>query len=136
MFSVRERYDSATEAVQTQYQSDDGIDDQWLKPFVIGDYAGVADGDSIILYNFRGDRAIEISSVFDTPIADFTHFKKRFPAGVEGNVFFAGMMEYDGDLHITNYLVAPPAIDTTVGEQLAKAGKRVFALSETQKSDT
>ena len=41
-------------AVQTQYQSDDGIDDQWLKPFVIGDYAGGDDGDSIILYNFRG----------------------------------------------------------------------------------
>ena len=43
-------------------------------------------------------------------------------------------MEYDGDLHIPqNYLVAPPAIDTTVGEQLANAGKQVFALSETQK---
>ena len=128
------RYDSASAAVQAQYDADDGIDDQWLKPFVIGDYTGVADGDSIIFYNFRGDRAIEISSVFDTPADEFTHFEKRFPEGVEGNVFFAGMMEYDGDLHIPqNYLVAPPAIDTTVGEQLANASKRVFALSETQK---
>ena len=128
------RYDSAAAAVQTQYDADEGIDDQWLKPFVIGDYAGMADGDAVIFYNFRGDRAIEISSAFDTPASEFTHFTKRFPEGVTGDIFFAGMMEYDGDLHIPkNYLVAPPAIDTTVGEQLANAGKQVFALSETQK---
>ena len=128
------RYDSATSAVQTQYDADEGIDDQWLKPFVIGDYAGMEDGDAVIFCNFRGDRAIEISSVFDTPVSEFTHFPKRFPDGVEGDIFYAGMMEYDGDLHIPkSYLVEPPAIDITVGEQLANAGKQVFALSETQK---
>ena len=128
------RYASAASAIQSQYDADASIDDQWLKPFVIGEYPGVQDGDAVILYNFRGDRAIEISSVFDTPASEFTHFKKEFPDGVTGDVFFAGMMEYDGDLNIpTNYLVAPPAIDTTVGEQLANSGKRVFALSETQK---
>ena len=126
------RYNSASEAVQTQYDADAKIDDQWLKEFVVGDYQGMADGDAVILFNFRGDRAIEISSVFDS--ADFSHFQKRFPQGVRGDIFFAGMMEYDGDLHIpAQYLVAPPAIDTTVGEQLANAHKKVFALSETQK---
>lgn len=128
------RYPSASAAVQSQYETDDSIDDQWLKPFVIGDYKGVCDGDAVILFNFRGDRAIEISSVFDSQPSAFAPFKKEFPEGVDGDIFFAGMMEYDGDLNIPrNYLVAPPAIDTTVGEQLANAGKRVFALSETQK---
>ena len=135
MLAEGTRYNSATEAVQTQYDADTKIDDQWLKSFVIGDYRGVEDGDAVILFNFRGDRAIEISSTFDysgdTP---FAHFDKSFPAGVKGDIYFAGMMEYDGDLHIpANYLVAPPVIDTTVGEQLANANKRVFALSETQK---
>lgn len=134
MLAEGTRYATATEAVQAQYDADEKIDDQWLKPFVVGDYFGVADGDSVLLFNFRGDRAIEISSVFDTPADAFTHFEKTFPTGVTGDIYFAGMMEYDGDLHIpTHYLVAPPAIDITVGEQLAKANKNVFALSETQK---
>ena len=49
-------------------------------------------------------------------------------------VFYAGMMEYDGDLHIPqNYLVAPPEIDDTLGEYLVSKGLRQFACSETQK---
>ena len=126
------RYDSAAQAVQTQYDADEKLDDQWLKPFVIGDYTGMQDGDAVIFTNFRGDRAIEISSAFDHD--EFPHFDRRFPDGVEGRIYYAGMMEYDGDLHIPqNFLVAPPQIDNTVGDQMANAGKKVFAMSETQK---
>ena len=126
------RYASATKAVQTQYDADEKIDDQWLKEFIIGDYSGMQDGDAVLFYNFRGDRAIEISNAFDA--IDFPHFERRFPEGVNGDIYYAGMMQYDGDLKIPpNYLVEPPQIDNTVGDQLSKAGKRVFALSETQK---
>jgi 2,3-bisphosphoglycerate-independent phosphoglycerate mutase len=49
-------------------------------------------------------------------------------------VTYAGMMQYDGDLLLPKrFLVAPPAIDRTVGEYLALAGRRTFACSETQK---
>ena len=88
----------------------------------------ILDGHNVIFFNFRGDRAIEISRAFIEE--DFTAFeRKRFP-----KVLFAGMMEYDGDTHIPpRYLVTPPAIDRTVSEYLAKNGIPQFAISETQK---
>src|SRR5690606_9236231 len=50
------------------------------------------------------------------------------------DVLYAGMMQYDGDLAIpSRYLVAPPAIDRTLGEYLASAGVAQYACSETQK---
>ena len=123
------RFASASEAILTLYAENSNIDDQRLPGFVVGDYAGMADGDAVIFFNFRGDRAIEISRAFDE--ADgFDGFDR----GVQPRVTYAGMMEYDGDRHIPRaYLVSPPAIDHTIGEILAEAGRRVLAISETQK---
>jgi 2,3-bisphosphoglycerate-independent phosphoglycerate mutase len=88
----------------------------------------IADGDSVVFFNFRGDRAIEISRAFEDD--DFPYFdRKRRP-----KVVYAGMLEYDGDLHIPKrYLVAPPEIRNTIGEQLASMGVSQLAISETQK---
>ena len=125
-------FGSAKEAVETFRKEKEGIIDQYLPSFTIAEndkpVGPIEDGDSVIFFNFRGDRAIEISRAFDD--ADFKFFdRERMP-----NVIFAGMMEYDGDLHIPkNYLVYPPAIDTTMSEYLAHTGKRQFAVSETQK---
>jgi 2,3-bisphosphoglycerate-independent phosphoglycerate mutase len=122
------RFASATEAITTLYREDPGMDDQRLEPFVVGDYAGMADGDAVVLFNFRGDRAIEISRAFDEDGLD------TFDRGVRPRVCYAGMMEYDGDLHVPRrHLVSPPAIDDTVGERLSAAGLRVYSISETQK---
>jgi len=125
------RFSSASEAIQTAYERDPNCNDQWIPPFVVGDYEGMADGDAVLLFNFRGDRAIEISRAFDEGEAfDETCFRReRRP-----NVRFAGIMEYDGDMHIPrHFLVEPPIIEGTVGEWLAKNEKRVFSISETQK---
>ena len=86
------------------------------------------DGDAVILFNFRGDRAIEISRAFDEP--ELTEFdRKRVP-----DLFYAGIMQYDGDAHIpAHYIVEPPAIDRTLGEYLCAAGISSYAISETQK---
>jgi 2,3-bisphosphoglycerate-independent phosphoglycerate mutase len=125
-------FSSATEAIQTYYQEDAGITDQYMQSFVIvadGKPVGtIEDGDAVIFFNFRGDRAIEISRAFEEP--DFTEFdRKRVP-----DVFYAGMMEYDGDDHIPkNYLVEPPAFERTLGQYLCAAGVMSFAISETQK---
>jgi 2,3-bisphosphoglycerate-independent phosphoglycerate mutase len=113
-------------------RSETDVGDQYLPPVVIGeDSKGngpILDGDSVVLFNFRGDRAIEISRAFTE--ANFTEFAR----GPLGDVFFAGMMQYDGDLKIPeHYLVSPPEIKNTLGEILAKRGKRQFACSETQK---
>ncbi len=125
-------FSSAREAVETFRQEDKGITDQYLPSFTVcenGKPVGkVNDGDSVIFFNFRGDRAIEISRAFEEK--DFDKFDREYYP----DVLFAGMMEYDGDLKIpANYLVLPPAIDRTVSEYLVHAGIRQFAISETQK---
>ncbi|HQG41808.1 MAG TPA: 2,3-bisphosphoglycerate-independent phosphoglycerate mutase, partial [Spirochaetota bacterium] len=125
-------FTSATEAIETFRKEQPDITDQYLPAFVItknGKPAGtIQDGDSVILFNFRGDRAIEISRAFEDK--NFNKFdRERYP-----DVVFAGMMEYDGDLHIPkNYLVFPPSIDKTVSEYLVHNGCKQFAISETQK---
>ncbi len=106
--------------------------DQDIPPFVI-EKDGVPVGriendDIVILFNFRGDRAIEISRAFTEPGLD------KFARDPEVSVHFAGMMEYDGDLHIPpRYLVTPPNISRTVSEYLAQNGISQYAISETQK---
>lgn len=123
---------SAAEAVETMYGETDA-GDQYLDAFVIVDAAGtpvgtMADGDAVILYNFRGDRAIEISRAYEEP--DFAVFDR----GDHPQVFFAGMLQYDGDALVPKrYLVAPPAIDRTVSQYLCAEGVPSFAVSETQK---
>ena len=122
------RFNSACEAIQTLYTEHPEMGDQYLPEFVVGDYDGMHDGDSAILFNFRGDRAVEICQAFDDE--DFPHFER----GNRKDIFFAGMMQYDGDLKIPqNFLVHPPLITNTVGEQLEAAGLHSLAISETQK---
>ena len=127
------QFESATRAIETYRAEQAGLLDQDMHEFVIakdGKPVGtVEDGDSVILYNFRGDRALEITSAFESG-ADFPHFdRKRVPA-----CEYAGMMEYDGDAHVPHqYLVNPPTIDRTMGEYLTKTGVKLLAISETQK---
>ena len=127
------QFASAAEAVQT-YRAELGVIDQDLPPFVIAEDGApvgtVNDGDSVIFYNFRGDRSIEISKAFDAPAGEFDKFDRvRVPS-----VVYAGMLEYDGDLHIpSRYLVSPPEITNTMSEYLTLTGVKQLAISETQK---
>ena len=126
------QFATAEEAVVT-YRNELGVIDQDLPPFVIAKdgcpVGTINDGDSVIFYNFRGDRSIEISKAFECG-ADFDKFDRvRVPS-----VLYAGMLEYDGDLHIpSRYLVSPPEITNTMGEYLASTGLSQLAISETQK---
>ncbi len=125
-------FTSMKEAVETFRAEKPGILDQDLPPFVIerdGKAIGpIVDGDSVILFNFRGDRALEITKAFEAD--ELTEFDR----GPKPDVKFAGMMEYDGDLKVPKmYLVTPPAIDRTMSEYLTNAGVHQLAISETQK---
>jgi 2,3-bisphosphoglycerate-independent phosphoglycerate mutase len=126
-------FPSARVAVETFRNEQPGVIDQDLPAFVITDERGepvgrIEDGSSVVLFNFRGDRAMELSQAFEQEA--FREFdRKRRP-----DVLFAGMMEYDGDLHVpAHYLVTPPTIEHTLGEYLAKNRLAQLALSETQK---
>ncbi len=122
------QYRSAAEAVQSLRDANPGVIDQDLPPFIVSPPAPIADGDAVVMYNFRGDRAIEISRAFDDDTFD------KFDRVRRPDVFYAGMMEYDGDLHIPrSYLVSPPEIERPMGEILATAHVPQLAISETQK---
>lgn len=122
---------SAHEAIET-LRAETGAIDQDLPPFVVAEdgkpVGTIEDNDSVILFNFRGDRALEITKAFEAET--LTEFdRKRHP-----KVQYAGMMEYDGDLHVpAQYLVSPPSIDRTMAEYLCASNVKQFSISETQK---
>ena len=125
------QFANATEAIET-YRKELEVIDQDLPAFVIakdGKPVGtVSEDDSVIFFNFRGDRALEISMAFD--YEEFPYFDR----GPKLNCFYTGMLEYDGDLHIPrHYLVNPPEIKNTLSELLVSAGLSQYAVSETQK---
>jgi 2,3-bisphosphoglycerate-independent phosphoglycerate mutase len=126
-------FSSAAEAIDVLREERPGVIDQDLPPFVItgndGNPVGsIRDGDSVVFFNFRGDRAIEISRAFTEP--DLGAFEREH----HPDVLFAGMMEYDGDRKIPpHYLVSPPAISRTVSEYLVHNDVNQLAVAETQK---
>ncbi|WCL50022.1 2,3-bisphosphoglycerate-independent phosphoglycerate mutase [Leptospira sp. GIMC2001] len=125
-------FPNAKQAIETLRTEDPGVIDQYLPAFVVGangkPNGTVEDHDSVIFFNFRGDRAIEISRAFTDK--EFNFFdRERFPA-----IEFAGMMQYDGDLFVPpQYLVTPPAIERTMGQYFAEMKIPQYAISETQK---
>ena len=126
------QFPNATAAVHGLRERNPGTIDQDLPEFVVAEngrpIGTIEDGDAVVFYNFRGDRAIEITRAFvETEFSEFD--RVRHPA-----VTYAGMLQYDGDLQLPKrFLVAPPAITNTLGEWFGKAGIAQFACSETQK---
>jgi len=129
---IGRRFASAAEAVAAYRAENPQLIDQDMREFVVCDANGpvgtINDGDSVVYFNFRGDRALEITAAFEDPNFD------KFDRGQKPKVFYAGMMQYDGDLGAPkNYLVTPPSIDRTIGEYLVASGVKSMAISETQK---
>lgn len=129
---IGRQFATAKEAIET-YRAETGVIDQDLPAFVIAEngkpVGKMEDGDSVILFNFRGDRAQEISMAFDGD----SSFDK-FDRGEMPKVKYAGMLQYDGDLCIPkSFLVNPPEIRNTLTELLVANGVNEFACSETQK---
>jgi 2,3-bisphosphoglycerate-independent phosphoglycerate mutase len=126
-------FSSLRAAVEGLREQSPGISDQNLPGFVIVERDGapvgpIRDGDAVVLFNFRGDRAIEITRAFEQE--SFSGFDR----GPRPDVLFAGMMQYDGDLRLpSRFLVSPPEIDRTLSEHLAESGLIQLACSETQK---
>lgn len=126
------QFPTARAAVEKYRADNPAVIDQDLPPFVIvrdGKPVGaLQENDSVVMINFRGDRAMETCRAFEEE--NFT----KFDRGPKPRVVFAGMMEYDGDTHIPKkYLVSPPEIDRTMGEYLTGTGVSILAVSETQK---
>ncbi|MFA6292537.1 MAG: 2,3-bisphosphoglycerate-independent phosphoglycerate mutase, partial [Victivallales bacterium] len=125
-------FKTAKDAIET-FRKEAKVIDQDLPPFVISDdgktpVGAVRDGDSVVFFNFRGDRSIEITAAFEEDSFD------KFDRSPRPKVVYAGMMQYDGDLKVPKkYLVEPPAIERTMGEYVSATGLTQMAISETQK---
>ncbi len=127
------RYFSMNEAITTLRSITPNLIDQDMSSFVIMDEQGalkatIKDGDAVLMMNFRGDRAIEITEAF--VLDDFSGFERR----VYPDITYAGMMVYDEDRDLPKLQVmGPTKVDYPLGRYLVDKKIRQFRLTETQK---
>ena len=120
------KYDEVIDGVNASYKNK--VYDEFLEPIVQTDYAGINAGDSIIFYNYRSDRAREISRAAIYP--DFDKFERK---GGYKEVFYVGMTEYDSTFTGIHTAYPPKDIKNTLGEYLANIGKTQVRIAETEK---
>lgn len=118
-------FDNSSNAIAAAYQQ--GQTDEFVEPCIIGEPAPIGDGDGIIFFNFRADRAREISRAFTTP--NFIDFKRTKYIDLAA---FVCMTEYDEQLKLA---VAFPAASYTniLAEVVANAGLKQLHIAETEK---
>jgi 2,3-bisphosphoglycerate-independent phosphoglycerate mutase len=130
-------FPSARAAIEAYRKEQPNVIDQDVHEFVITapgpsgqaePVGAIEDGDSVVYFNFRGDRALEITAAFEQDNFD------KFDRVRRPRVEYAGMMQYDGDAHVPKqYIVEPPSIERTMGEYLVASKVKLLAISETQK---
>ncbi|MCI1640885.1 MAG: 2,3-bisphosphoglycerate-independent phosphoglycerate mutase [Bacteroidales bacterium] len=123
------RFTSATEGIQASYDAD--VTDEFIKPIVIADKDGeplakIEEGDAVIFFNFRNDRAREITVVLtqkDMPEMGM----KTLP------LYYCCLTPYESDFKGLHILFDKEVVKETLGETVAKAGKRQLRIAETEK---
>ena len=117
-------------AVETSYatKDEDGkfITDEFLIPTVFGDYDGMDENDAVIFFNFRPDRAREITRAFVDPAFD-GFARKQLP------LTYVCMTEYDATMPGVEVAFKPQVLTMTMGETLSKNGKTQLRIAETTK---
>lgn len=125
--SESERADDALSAVTQGYARDEN--DEFVLPTVIGDYAGMAEGDGLLMANFRADRAREILTALLDP--EFDGFERNQIVGFSAA---AGMVEYASQLNAFMSTIFPPAdLTDTLGEVVSTKGLKQLRIAETEK---
>jgi len=126
-------FSSASDAIKQARSIEPDIIDQFLPSFVVVNekklpIGKMEEGDGVIYFNFRGDRAIQISRAFDEE--NFNEFNREcFP-----KVRYYGLLQYDDILNIPrNYFIDPPRISNTISDFLSHEGINQFAIAETHK---
>ncbi len=123
--------DDPIAAVEASYETIDGdgkhLTDEFVMPTVVSGGAPIAANDSVIFFNFRPDRAREITRTFVDP--DFTGFARKafFP------LYYVCMTQYDEEMPNVEVAFKPERLVNTMGEYLSKLGKTQLRIAETQK---
>ncbi len=114
-------------ALMAAYES--GQSDEFVAPTVIGGYAGMRDGDAVLMANFRADRVRQLLSALVEP--DFDGFAR---AGCPSLAAACGMVSYSDRLDARlSRVLEPVVVDATLGEVVAAAGMRQLRIAETEK---
>lgn len=121
---VGEKSNSATEAIQASY--DAGVTDEFIKPIVIDEAGMIKDGDVVICYNFRTDRGRQITEALTQQ--DF-HEQKMHKL----DLYYVTMTRYDDTFKDIKVIYEKDNLTETMGEVLAKAGKKQIRIAETEK---
>jgi len=121
---------SPAEAIEEAYAR--GEDDEFVKPTVITRGSNgpvtIKDGDSVVFFNFRADRAREITKAFIEP--SFDGFKRE---RVYSNLYYVTMTEYDAEFSRVHIAFPPESINNTLGEYLGTLGLKQLRIAETEK---
>ncbi len=120
------RFSTADSAIAASYGA--GTMDEFVEPTVIGDYAGVNAGDAMIFFNFRADRARQISRAITEP--EFDNFERE---GGYKKITYVGMTQYDVTLKNIETAFPPRHLKNTLGEFLANSGFTQARVAETEK---
>lgn len=124
VFAEGEKFSSPIDACESSYKN--SITDEFIIPKIIGGYSGLKDGDGILFFNFRADRARELTRAFIE--SDFNFFETvKF-----NNLPFITMTEYDTNFNLP-YLFAPEDLKNTLGEYLSSLGLTQLRIAETEK---
>lgn len=118
-------FDNSIDAIKKSYEN--GVYDEFIEPTIIEKNAKIEDGDSFIFYNFRSDRAKELT--FAMTDENFKEFKTKKLK----NFLFTAMTEYSDELKDLNTLYRPNIIEDNLASILSKSGKTQFHIAETTK---
>ena len=128
---IGDKFASPTEAIKKSYEAE--IFDEFIKPTIVTDknnnpIAKICDNDSVIFFNFRPDRARQITHALTDE--DFDKFeRKSYPK----NLLFITMTEYDSTLQNVEAAYKPQSIANTFGEYISKLGYTQLRIAETEK---
>ena len=122
----------AAEAVRESYTKIDEegkhITDEFVLPTVVANTERIKAGDSVIFFNFRPDRAREITRTFVDD--DFAGFERK---GGRPDVFYVCMTQYDASMPNVEVAFKPQTLNNTLGEFLANNGLTQLRIAETEK---
>lgn len=103
------------------------VSDEFISPTAIGSPKPVVDGDAMLYFNFRADRARQLTAAFVDP--EFKHFNRKKTPKLSA---FISMTEYDNTL-ATQVLFPPTPLRNTLGEVIANHGLTQLRIAETEK---
>ncbi len=116
----------AVEAIKKSYS--DGVTDEFIVPVIVADGAELKSEDSVIFFNFRPDRAREITRAFVDP--EFSGFERK-----TGFIkpYYVCMTQYDATMPNVRVAFHPQSLSNTFGEVLSRVGLRQLRIAETEK---